>query len=97
VSINKPLINSIELGKEANQKLERYERVQTNQAESGSRITKELLYEYFARLIKFFNEPKVASHQDSYEMQEIMEKISNLMQKECLKFDEESDDERGAR
>ena len=68
VSINKPLINSIELGKDANQKIERYERMQSYQAESGSRITKELLYEYFVRLIKFFNEPKVASHQESFEM-----------------------------
>jgi predicted RNase H-like nuclease len=56
-----------------------------------------LLYEYFVRLIKLFNEPKVASHQESSEMQEIMEKISNLMQKECLKFDDESDEEKGSK
>jgi hypothetical protein len=39
----------------------------------------------------------VASHQESLEMQEIMEKISNLMQKECLKFDDESDEEKGSK
>ena len=39
----------------------------------------------------------MASHQESLEMQEIMEKISNLMQKECLKFDDESDEEKGSK
>ena len=81
------MINTIEIGKEPG-KVERYERLQQQVgADSGSKIISELLNEYFLRLIKLLQEPKVMAYQDSAEIQEIIDKTEQLLKKDCLSFD----------
>ena len=64
------------------------ERLINSMMENGSKIIKELLNEYFARLLKLLQEPKVMAHREHPDMQEILGKTSALLQYECLRFDD---------
>lgn len=60
---------------------------------NGSKIAKELLYEYFTRVIALLKEARVARFRDCPEMLEILDKLSIIMKDDCLCFDEDLDDE----
>ena len=60
---------------------------------NGSKIAKELLYEYFSRVLALLREARVARFSDCQEMQEILGKLSLVLKDDCLRFDEDLDED----
>lgn len=60
---------------------------------NGSKIAKELLYEYFSRVIALLKEARVARYKDNPEMVEIINKLNLVLKDDCLRFDEEIEEE----
>jgi hypothetical protein len=60
-------------------KLQRKDSLQTNfNSETHMRIVKELIFEYFNRLIRLLQEPKVQGVAENSDMQEVLQRIKKL-------------------